>query len=162
VFASEIIRREIELLKRQANPSSLRMSSTAASGGYYISMNADENWASRKHRSPVHRRLCGTAHIGAPLAKLGAHGRQSARRLCRAHIERSLTADQRELLQLSIEHDIVNYRIGGECSGKSPDDIDPCAGAGYGPVAMRKNAVWWISSGRFRSHRRGGSRAKLR
>jgi len=42
VFASEQIRREIELLKKSGRPVVVSMGNTAASGGYWISMNADK------------------------------------------------------------------------------------------------------------------------
>lgn len=42
VFASEQIRREIELLKKSGRPVIVSMGDTAASGGYWISMNADK------------------------------------------------------------------------------------------------------------------------
>ncbi|MGD9841824.1 MAG: signal peptide peptidase SppA [Steroidobacteraceae bacterium] len=46
VMASEIIRREVVALKQVGKPVVASMSSTAASGGYYIAMDADEIWAS--------------------------------------------------------------------------------------------------------------------
>lgn len=44
-FASEVIRRELALLKQQGRPLVVSMGSTAASGGYWISALADEIWA---------------------------------------------------------------------------------------------------------------------
>lgn len=44
-FASEIIRNEVEALKRAGKPVVVSMSSLAASGGYWISASADEIWA---------------------------------------------------------------------------------------------------------------------
>ncbi len=45
VFASEQIRREIELTREAGKPVIASMANVAASGGYWISMNADEIWA---------------------------------------------------------------------------------------------------------------------
>jgi len=45
-FASEIIRQEILELKKAGKPVVVSMGSMAASGGYWISANADEIWAS--------------------------------------------------------------------------------------------------------------------
>ncbi|MGV6852158.1 MAG: signal peptide peptidase SppA [bacterium] len=45
VFPSELIRREIELFKESGRPVVVSMSGLAASGGYWISMNADQIWA---------------------------------------------------------------------------------------------------------------------
>jgi protease-4 len=44
-FASEVIRREVELTQAAGKPVVASMSSVAASGGYWISMSADEIWA---------------------------------------------------------------------------------------------------------------------
>jgi protease-4 len=45
VFASEQIRREVEALKREGKPVVVSMGDVAASGGYWISMNADRIYA---------------------------------------------------------------------------------------------------------------------
>lgn len=45
-FASELIRRELELFGDTGRPIVVSMGSVAASGGYWIAMNADEIWAS--------------------------------------------------------------------------------------------------------------------
>ena len=44
-FASEIIRRELELLQADGKPLLVSMGSVAASGGYWISAGADQIWA---------------------------------------------------------------------------------------------------------------------
>lgn len=44
-FASEIIRREVELTRAIGKPVVVSMASVAASGGYWISMSADQIWA---------------------------------------------------------------------------------------------------------------------
>ncbi|WP_016955756.1 signal peptide peptidase SppA [Catenovulum agarivorans] len=44
-FASEVIRREIDLLREANKPVVASMSSVAASGGYWIAASADEIWA---------------------------------------------------------------------------------------------------------------------
>lgn len=45
VFASEVIRRECELVRKAGKPLVVSMSSVAASGGYWISTASDEIWA---------------------------------------------------------------------------------------------------------------------
>jgi protease-4 len=45
-FASEVILREIEVFQQSGRPVVVSMGSVAASGGYWISMSADEIWAS--------------------------------------------------------------------------------------------------------------------
>src|SRR5690606_37703829 len=45
-FGSEVIRRELELFRDSGRPVVVSMGSVAASGGYWISMGADQIWAS--------------------------------------------------------------------------------------------------------------------
>ena len=45
-FASELILRELEVFRESGRPIVVSMGSVAASGGYWIAMNADEIWAS--------------------------------------------------------------------------------------------------------------------
>jgi protease-4 len=44
-FASEVIRRELEIARKDGKPVVVSMGSVAASGGYWISMASDEVWA---------------------------------------------------------------------------------------------------------------------
>jgi protease IV len=73
VFASEQIRREVRALQAEGKPVVVSMSNVAASGGYWVAMDADEIWA---HDATI------TGSIGIfglwptiekPLAKLGIH-----------------------------------------------------------------------------------------
>ncbi|MFL2547464.1 MAG: signal peptide peptidase SppA [Candidatus Rariloculaceae bacterium] len=59
-FASEVVLRELEVFQESGRPLVVSMSSLAASGGYWISMSADEIWA-----SPT--TLTGSIGIGAVL-----------------------------------------------------------------------------------------------
>lgn len=59
-FASEVIRRELEAFQESGRPVVVSMSSVAASGGYWISMGADEVWA-----NPT--TLTGSIGVGATL-----------------------------------------------------------------------------------------------
>ncbi len=59
-FASDIILRELEVFQRSERPVVVSMGSVAASGGYWISMAADEIWA-----SPT--TLTGSIGVGATL-----------------------------------------------------------------------------------------------
>jgi protease-4 len=72
-FASEVIRRELEVFRATGKPLVVSMGSVAASGGYWIAMNADEIWASPST-------LTGSIGVGATfpsvqrtLDRLGVH-----------------------------------------------------------------------------------------
>ncbi len=130
VFASEVIRREIELLRAAGKPVIASMSSTAASGGYYIAMNADEIWASRTTLTGSIGVFAVLPTIERSLAKLGIHtdGIGTTPLSGGFALERSLTDPQRELLQLSIDHEYRQFiELVANARGKTPDDIDAIA-----------------------------------
>jgi protease-4 len=130
VFASEVIRREIEALKLEGKPVIASMSSTAASGGYYIAMNADEIWA-----SPT--TLTGSIGVFAvlptferTLAKVGVHtdGIGTTPLSGAFNLQRSLTNDQRELLQMSVDHEYREFIANvAAARGKTAEEIDAVA-----------------------------------
>jgi protease-4 len=110
VFASERIRREVQALQADGKPVVVSMSSVAASGGYWISMDADEIWA---HDTTI------TGSIGIyaliptwekPLAKLGIHtdgvGTTPLAGAFRA--DRPLTPEVSMLIQTQLEQ---GYRL---------------------------------------------------
>jgi len=119
------------------------MSSTAASGGYYISMNADEIWASRNTLTGSIGVFAVLPTLERSLAKLGVHTDGHRHDVSVGRLQHRALADggSRELLQLSIEHEYRQFiELVANARGKSPDDIDSIAQGPYGPVAMRKNA----------------------
>jgi protease-4 len=106
MLASEVIRREIDALRKSGKPVVASMSSLAASGGYYIAMDADEIWA-----SPA--TLTGSIGVFAvyptfqrTLEKLGVttDGIGTTPLAGALTLERTLKEEPREILQLSVEH----------------------------------------------------------
>jgi protease-4 len=130
VFASELIRREIEALKHEGKPVIASMSSTAASGGYYIAMNADEIWASPTTLTGSIGVFAVLPTIEHTLAKIGVHtdGIGTTALSGGFDLQRSLNEHQRELLQLSIDHEYRQF-IGNVAAarGKSVEEIDAVA-----------------------------------
>ncbi|MGH8441960.1 MAG: signal peptide peptidase SppA [Nevskiaceae bacterium] len=105
VFASERIRREVKALQAASKPVVVSMGNVAASGGYWIAMDADEIWA---HDTTI------TGSIGIfallptfekPLAKLGIHtdgvGTTPLAGAFRA--DRPLTAEVSTVIQTQLE-----------------------------------------------------------
>jgi len=73
-FASEIIRRECELVRKAGKPVVVSMGSVAASGGYWISTDADEIWAAPETITGSIGIFGAFPTIDKPLAKyLGVH-----------------------------------------------------------------------------------------
>lgn len=110
MFASEVIRREIAALRAAGKPVIASMSSVAASGGYYIAMDADEIWASPATLTgsigvfgvfpTIERSL---EKIGITVDGVGTTPLADALR-----VDRTLEQEPREILQLSVEH---AYRV---------------------------------------------------
>lgn len=110
MFASEVIRREIGALRDAGKPVIASMSSMAASGGYYIAMDADEIWASPATLTgsigvfgvfpTIERTL---EKIGVTVDGVGTTPLSDALR-----VDRTLEQEPREILQLSVEH---AYRV---------------------------------------------------
>jgi len=105
MFASEVIYDELEGLKAAGKPFVVSMSSVAASGGYYISMLADEIWANATT-------LSGSIGVGAlfptfqrGLSSLGIHvdGIGTTSLTGQFSPLRELGGDVRQLIQLSTQ-----------------------------------------------------------
>lgn len=104
MFASDVVFGELLRLKSKGKPLVVSMSSTAASGGYYISMPADEIWA----RAST---ITGSIGVGAlvptfqrTLESLGltVDGFGTTDLSGQLRLDRELGDDARELLQLTI------------------------------------------------------------
>ncbi|MET0984365.1 MAG: signal peptide peptidase SppA [Steroidobacteraceae bacterium] len=106
MMASEVIRRELDALKAAGKPVIASMSSTAASGGYYIAMDADEIWANPATLTGSIGVFTVFPTIERTLEKVGVtvDGLGTTQLAGALRIDRTLTDEQRELLQLGVEH----------------------------------------------------------
>ena len=129
-FASEIIQRELQVFRESGRPVVASMSSVAASGGYWISMGADEIWA-----SPV--TITGSIGVGATiptfsrsLDRIGVHvdGVGTTRLSGQDNLMRELGDDFAAMIQHSIERVYADF-IGNiaEYRDKSVEDVDVVA-----------------------------------
>ncbi len=123
MFASEVVRAEIDSLKAAGKPLVVSMGSLAASGGYYISMPADEIWASEAT-------ITGSIGVGAlvptvdrGLAALGIHvdGIGTTALAGQARLDRPLGAEARSILEQSVQ-DAYRVFIGHVAEAR---DMDP-------------------------------------
>lgn len=130
MLASEIIRREIDALRAAGKPVIASMSSMAASGGYYIAMDADEIWA-----SPT--TLTGSIGVWAvlptfrqTLQKIGVttDGVGTTDLAGALNLGRSLTPEAKEILQAGVEHAYATF-IGHVAAAreKSIEEVDEVA-----------------------------------
>jgi len=111
VFASEVIRRQVEALRDAGKPVVASMSSTAASGGYQVAMSADQIWASPNTLTgsigvfaifPTAERSLGK--LGVRVDGLGTTPYAGAFRL-----DRTLGETPREVIQLSVDRYYLDF-----------------------------------------------------
>jgi protease IV len=130
MFASEVIRREIDALRDAGKPVVASMSSVAASGGYYIAMDANEIWASPATLTgsigvfavfPTVERTLGK--FGITIDGVGTTPLADSLRL-----DRTLHDQAKEILQASVEHAYSVFVDNvATARKKSFDDIDAVA-----------------------------------
>jgi protease-4 len=130
MFASDVIRREIDALRAAKKPVIASMSSVAASGGYYIAMDADQIWASPATLTgsigvfavfPTVERTLGK--FGITIDGVGTTPLADSLRL-----DRTLHDQAKEVLQASVEHAYSVFVDNvATARKKSFDDIDAVA-----------------------------------
>jgi len=122
VWASEQIRRGVQQLRADGKPVVVSMSSVAASGGYWVSMDADKIYA---HESTI------TGSIGIfgliptldkPLEKLGIHtdGVGTTPLAGAFRIDRPLSDEVKAIIQSQIDHGYRRF-IEGVAAGRKLD-----------------------------------------
>ena len=129
-FASEIIQRELQVFRESGRPVVASMSSVAASGGYWISMGADEIWA-----SPV--TITGSIGVGATiptfsrsLDRIGVHvdGLGTTRLSGQDNLMRDLGDEFSAMVQHGIERVYADFIANiAEYRDKSVEDVDMVA-----------------------------------
>lgn len=130
MLASEVIRREIDALRQAGKPVIASMSSTAASGGYYIAMDADEIWASPATLTGSIGVFAVFPTVERTLEKFGVtiDGVGTTPLAGSLRLDRTLNDGAKEILQNSIDHAyhvfVNNVATARE---KSFEDVDEVA-----------------------------------
>ena len=130
MMASEVIRREVAALRDAGKPVVASMGTVAASGGYYIAMDAD-------HIIAAPTTITGSIGVFAviptfqrTLAKIGVtnDGFGTTRLAGQAELDRELGPEVRQILQASVEHayrTFVNYVA--RARDRRPEEIEGLA-----------------------------------
>lgn len=130
VMASELIRREVEELKKAGKPVIASMSSVAASGGYYIAMDADEIIADPATITGSIGVFSIVPTFDHTLGKLGINTDGLGTTSIAGAMQLSLPLNEnlKKILQLSVDHEYAQF-VGhvAQSRNKSFDDIDNIA-----------------------------------
>jgi protease IV len=130
VFASEVIRREVDALRKAGKPVVASMSSVAASGGYYIAMDANEIWASPATLTGSIGVFAVFPTVEHTLNKFGItiDGVGTTPLADSIRLDRTLTDGAKDILQSSVEHTYKTFvEHVATAREKSFDDIDAVA-----------------------------------
>jgi protease-4 len=130
VFASEVIRREVDALRKAGKPVVASMSSVAASGGYYIAMDADEIWASPATLTGSIGVFAVFPTVEHTLNKFGVtiDGVGTTPLADSLRLDRTLSDGAKQILQSSVEHTYSEFvEHVAAAREKSFDDIDAVA-----------------------------------
>ena len=130
VFASERIRREVALLHESGKPVIASMAGVAASGGYWISMNANQIWAQPATVTGSIGVFGIVPTFGGSLEKIGVHsdGLGTTPLSGAFRLTRPLSPEARRILQSGVDHTYNRFiRELAEARGMGIDAVDRIA-----------------------------------
>ena len=129
-FASELIRREVELTKQARKPIVVSMGDVAASGGYWISMNGDKIYAEPTTITGSIGIFGLFMNIPNTLGKIGVHtdGVGTTKFAGALDVRRPLDPNIGDLIQSIINHGYQRFitRVAAARS-KTPEEVDAIA-----------------------------------
>ncbi len=129
-WASEQIRRELELTRQAGKPVVASMSSVAASGGYWIAAGADEIWAAPTTVTGSIGVFALFPEFGEPLRRLGitTDGVGTGPLAGALDPRRPLDPGVAEAMQLAIDHGYRRFLdTVGKARGMKTGEVDPIA-----------------------------------
>lgn len=130
VFASERIRREVALLRESGKPVIVSMAGVAASGGYWIAMNANQIWAQPATITGSIGVFGIVPTFSGSLEKIGVRtdGLGTTPLAGAFQLTRPLTPEARAILQSGVEHTYNRFvREVAQARGMSVDAVDRVA-----------------------------------
>jgi protease-4 len=129
-FASEIIRQELQLTREAGKPVVISMGSTAASGGYWIAMAADEVWATPSTITGSIGVFGLLPTLSDGLNKLGIHTDGFGTTLLASSIrpDMPLAPEVAQTLQQGVEYIYSRFvQLVADARGADADQIHPLA-----------------------------------
>lgn len=129
-FGSELIRRELELTRSAGKPVIISMGNVAASGGYWISMSADQVFADEATITGSIGVFAILPTADKALEKIGVHSGGTTTTWLRGGYDPTRPIDPRyaELVQLSVNHIYAEFTTKAAAARKTtPEKIDEFA-----------------------------------
>lgn len=126
-FASEVIRRELEITRKAGKPVVASMSSTAASGGYWIAAGADEIWAHPATLTGSIGIFAMIPEVAEPLNRLGVtvDGVSTGPLAGAFDPRRPLDDSAAKAMQIGIEHGYRRFlKTVGDARKMSAEEVD--------------------------------------
>ena len=130
IMASEVIRREVEALSAAGKPVVASMGTVAASGGYYIAMNADRIIAAPTTITGSIGVFAVIPTFQRTLAKIGVtnDGFGTTDLAGATELDRELGEEPRQILQAGVEHAYRTFVDGvARARGRRPEEIESLA-----------------------------------
>ena len=130
IMASEVIRREIAALRAAGKPVVASMSTVAASGGYYIAMDADRIFAAPTTITGSIGVFAVIPTFQRTLDKIGvtSDGFGTTRLAGQSDLDRSLGPEVKQIMQASVEHHYRTFvQAVATARKRRPEEIDSLA-----------------------------------
>lgn len=130
LFASEVIRREVAAMRAAGKPVVVSMAGVAASGGYWIAMDADKILAQPNTITGSIGVFGIVPTVNEPLSKLGIHtdGLGTTELSGALRLDRPLSPEIKTILQSGVNHGYSEFvnRV-ADARGIAPDAVDRIA-----------------------------------
>lgn len=129
-FASEVIRKELETVRQSGLPVLVSMGSVAASGGYWMSMGADQVWATPNTITGSIGVFSAFPTIESSLEKLGINsdGVGTTKLAGALRLDRPMTPLAENIMQQSVNNIYQQFlNLVAQARNSNPDDIHTVA-----------------------------------
>jgi protease-4 len=130
VLASEVIRQQVEAVRKAGKPVVASFSSVAASGAYYFSTAADEIWAEPTTITGSIGVIAFLPTFEGLLGKVGVafDGVATSELASSARVDKPLSPQLRDVLQMGVDHEYRNFlKLVADARDKTPAEIDAIA-----------------------------------
>lgn len=130
VLASEVIRQQVEALRKGGKPVVASFSSMAASGAYYLSTAANEIWAEPTTITGSIGVIAFVPTFEGLVDKVGVSfdGVATSELAAATRLDKALSPQLKDLLQTGVDHEYRNFlQLVADSRQKTPDEIDAIA-----------------------------------